>query len=309
LHPLGAGVQIDCNLPLFICTIKTKQKQPDPAGGKTGTLSPASSGQTSHYEKCKVMRFNDTRTTRLLGSEPVMSGRNLMKTDIPGSDDVAGIELRLLPPFIVNNRTPRLLLLPGFARLYCLTMVISDAENQLKGFMDLAGFAGIGDGEALPVNKTIFYWEKEHAESQPPNQVHVMTSIIKSKESLRETGEILSSVRGDNDYKDLIDGLGSAVADAANFSLVANISLQVAGIIGKYLGKVDDRPIGTVVNSFTRLHGDWDKLGINPILIRTRNVDFNYELIIRDRERMSAEQPGALSLAAVQKTSFRMTPM
>lgn len=204
---------------------------------------------------------------------------------VPSSTDVSGIELRMLPPFIRDNRTLRIWPFPGHAKLYCLTIVVSDVANQLTGVMDLNAFPRIGKNEFLPINKTIYYWENKDGSHQAPNQVHVMTSIIKSKESLRETGEIMSSVKDDSDYKDLVDKLSSVVADTASFAAVTNISMQIANIVGQYLGKVDDKPIGTVVNSFTRLHGDWDKLGITPVYVSTKNVEFNYELVIRDNNR------------------------
>jgi len=52
---------------------------------------------------------------------------------IPFSGDVAGIELRMLPPLIRDNHTLSCWPFPGRARLYCLTLVISDAANQLTG--------------------------------------------------------------------------------------------------------------------------------------------------------------------------------
>jgi len=207
---------------------------------------------------------------------------------VPSSVDVSGIELRMLPPFIRDNRTLHIWPFPGYAKLYCLTIVISDVANQLTGLMDLNAFPGIGKNEFLPVNKSIFYWEDKDGASPAPNQLHTMCSVIKSKERLRETGDIMAHVKNDAAYQSLVDKLSSVVADTASFAAVTNISMQIANIVGQYLGKVDDKPIGTVVNSYTRLHGDWDKLGISPIAASTKNVDFNFELVIRDRNR---EQP------------------
>ena len=208
---------------------------------------------------------------------------------IPFSGDIAGIELRMLPPFIKHNHSIRFWPFPGRAKLYCLTMVISDSANQLSGQMDLNAFPRVGDNEYLPINKTIYYWQEDEAGLiKPPSQVHVMCSIIKSRESLRETGDVLNQVKSDSDYQTLMDKLTSIITETASLSVVANITMQAAHIIGQYLGKVDDQPIGTVINSFTRLHGDWDQVGIHPIHIATRDVDFEYELIIRDKYRLQA---------------------
>ena len=216
---------------------------------------------------------------------------------IHSSGDVAGIEIRMLPPLVRNNHTVSFWPFPGRARLYCLTLVVSDAANQLTGLMDLNAFPRVADGDLLPINKTIYYWqESENGFAKPPSQVHVMCSIIMSKEALRETANVLASVKDDAGYKGIIEELGATLTNAASFSTTTSLTMQAAHIVGRYLGKVDDQPIGTVINSFTRLHGDWDRLGINPVKVRTRDVDFDFELIIRDHYRKHLEESAKLIL-------------
>jgi hypothetical protein len=212
---------------------------------------------------------------------------------IPDSGDVTGIELRMLPPLVRDNQTIKFWPFPGRARLYCLTMVVSDVANQLVGLMDLNGFQGIGDDDYLPINKTIYYWQDGPGPDKAPDQLHLMCSVIKSKEALRETGDILSSIKNDHEYQDLLGRLASIVADTASVATVANLTTRIASIAGRYMGRIDDRPIGTVVHSFTRLHGDWDRLGITPVSLASRNVNFQFELIVRDNLR---EQQPASSL-------------
>lgn len=205
---------------------------------------------------------------------------------ILSSADVAGIELRMLPPYIRNNHTLRIWPLPGRAKLYCLTLVLSDAANQLNGLMDLNAFPRIGNNTCLPINKTIYYWEcGAPGAGIAPNQLHVLCSVIKSKEALREAGTVLASVKEDDEYKDLLGQLSSLAGDAASFNAVSGLTLQLGTVIGRYLGRVDDQPLGTIVQSFTRLHGDWDRLGITPVTASTGDVDFSFELVIRDNER------------------------
>lgn len=223
---------------------------------------------------------------------------------VPVSGHATGIELRMRPPFIRDNHTLRFWPFPGRARLYCLTMVVSDTENQLTGAIDLSGFPGVGDKEYLPINKTIYYWQSDDKSPKAPNQVHVMCAIIKSKEALRDTGDILSQAKYDQEYRDVIGQLSDVVADAASFNLVAQLSLQVAGIVGRYLGRVRDRPIGTVISSFTRLHGDWDRMGVNALSIPTRDVDFNLELIIRDASRLPPYDAAATPQAGLVAASM-----
>jgi hypothetical protein len=114
-----------------------------------------------------------------------------------------------------------------------------------------------------------------------------MSSIIKSKEPLRNAADILECAKSDQAYKSIFGQLLSAIIPGDSFSALTDISMQVAGIIGRHLGKVHDVPLGTVVHSFTRLHGDLDTLGITPIEISTRNVDFNFELVVRDSNRQN----------------------
>lgn len=225
---------------------------------------------------------------------------------IPSSADVAGIELRMLPPYIRDNHT--LLLRPfyrGMAKLYCLTLVISDAANQLSGLMDLNAFPRVGRHSFLPINKTIFYWEAGEGRVAP-NQVHVMCSVIKSKGALREAGLVLEQAKADKEYKALVDELGSLNGEVATLTTVSNLTLQIASVVGRYLGQVQDSPLGTVVQSFTRLHGDWDRLGITPIKTRTQDVDFDFELIIRDHERGDHPAAAAESLAIASREFIKL---
>jgi hypothetical protein len=219
---------------------------------------------------------------------------SLFGTSIPSSADVAGIELRMLPPLIHNNHTPRIWPFPGLAKLYCLTLVVSDAANQLRGNIGLDAFARVDDGDELPINKTIFYWEDEDDDAaKAPAQIHTLCSVIKSKESLRDVAEVLQSAKSDGEYQELLGRLGQLAGDGSSVMAVSDLTLQIAGVVGRYLGHVDDRPLATVVQSFTCLHGDWDRLGITPIHIPAGAVDFNYELVVRDRSRGGLQTAGA----------------
>lgn len=202
---------------------------------------------------------------------------------VDSSKDVSGIEIRMLPPFIKDNRTTPIWPFPGFAKLYCLTIVVSDVASQLAGTIDLKGFPRIGDNEHLPINKTIFYWQSEKEEEKAPRQVHIMCSVVKSKQSLRDTGKILGEIKSDEGYKSLVGNLGKLTKSAAKFNAVTDIMVELAGVVGKYLGSVEDKPIGTVINSYTTLHGDFDNPGITPLLYATPHTDFKFEVIVRNK--------------------------
>ena len=205
--------------------------------------------------------------------------------DIQESSSVSGIELRLLPPLIKDNNTTRFGPFPGYAKLYCVVIVVSDVNNQLTGGIDLQGFPRIGDNENLPINKTIFYWLKGSDLNKAPTQIHAMCSVIKSKKSLRQAGEIMAAMKDDDGYKSITQQLASIATNATAVGTVISIVTELAGIVGKYLGQVEDKPIGTVINSYTVINGDFDKVGVNELKYPTKKVDFEFDLIVRDKSR------------------------
>ena len=225
---------------------------------------------------------------KVLETKPKKTAETPMKQiggDIQESSSVSGIELRLLPPLIKDNNTKRFGPFPGYAKLYCVVIVVSDVNNQLTGGIDLQGFPRIGDNENLPINKTIFYWLKGNDTGKAPTQIHAMCSVIKSKKSLRQAGEIMAAMKDDEGYKSITQRLASMATNATAVGAVISIVTELAGIVGKYLGNVEDKPIGTVINSYTVINGDFDKVGINELKYPTKKVDFEFDLIVRDKSR------------------------
>jgi hypothetical protein len=214
---------------------------------------------------------------------------------IPTSSAITGIEIRLLPPFVIDNRTPAVFPFPGFAKLYCLTIVVSDINNQLAGGIDLQGFPRIGDKEHIPINKTLFYWQASPKQMVPPSQIHVMTSVIKSKKSLRDVGAILADLSKDSAYKNLAKSLAKL---SVQTNLALEVITQLSSIVGKYLGQVEDKPLGTIVNSFTSLYGDFDMKGVQKKNYTTRQVNFDLEIIVRDDAAAVRPDVGAASKSA-----------
>ena len=259
-----------------------------------------------------AINFLDPETTGVSNGNIKIAGplSALTKSEIASliktSKDVSGVELRMLPPLIKDNHTASVWPFPGFSKLYCLTLVVSDIPNQSVGNIDLTGFPRIGDHEHLPINKTIFYWQSTNKKDDGPNQIHTMCSVMKSKQDLRDVGTVLASVKDDSEYKTLLGALSKAAKDVAKFNLVTDILVQVAGVIGKHLGKVEDKPLGTIINSYTTLHGDFDKMGISPLLYSTKDVDFEFQMIVRNKSIETAIEE---KIVASKSFSFKKSQL
>lgn len=250
----------------------------------------------------------------ILYKNPIIETSSSILGDIDNSASVSGVELRLLPPYIKDNKTEPFLFFPGKASLYCLVIVVGDADNQLIGGIDLQGFPRIGDHEYLPINKTIYYWQSADLSSKSPNQIHVFCSVVKSKKGLREAGEIMSQIKDDSDYKSIAGQIASMASKATPVTAALDLITSIAKVAGKYLKNVEDKPIGSIVNSYTTLHGDFDKLGINKHKYTTTNVDFEFELTVRDKKREQEIKSSVLGASVPKKQAseaidVEMTPI
>lgn len=262
--------------------------------------------------------FDPKSTTIRLGQftatdKPMKETIERLTGGIASSKDLTGIEIRMLPPFIVDNHTTPVWPFPGFSKLYCLTIVVSDVSNQLAGTIDLKGFPRIGDQEFLPINKTIYYWQSAKPEEKGPSQIHIMTSVIKSKQDLRDVGKILSDVKKDENYKSLIETLAKTATDASGMGVALDIVGEIAGLVGKYMGNVQDKPIGTTINSYTSLYGDFDQTGINKRKISSPHVNFEFDLVVRDKSRMAERSRSRSAEVDIteseEKVEVEMTPL
>ncbi|MFH6942753.1 hypothetical protein [Flavobacterium sp. FlaQc-50] len=204
--------------------------------------------------------------------------------DIPKSDELSGIELRLSRVLIKDNGTAKIFPFPGLAQMYLLIIVISDLDNPIQNF-DLKGFHKVDDMEELPVDRTIFYWKQTDNSKINPGQIHAFVSVVKSKENLREVGGILAKVKEDKDYSNLVSGLKVILSGSTPFGQVADSLFNLASIVGKYLGNVKDKPLLTWVQSFTDINGDLDSLGKAVKEKENDNAALAMTLIVRDKSR------------------------
>jgi hypothetical protein len=204
--------------------------------------------------------------------------------DISTSGEISGIELRLSRAHILDNRTPNLGPFPGYAKVYFLTMVVSDIQNQAV-FVDVKGFPKVDDKEDLPIDNTLYYWKQTTSNKTAPSQVHIFSSIIKSKQALRDAGKILQELKDDESYKSAIKTVISVVASASPVGQIADQITNIANIVGKFLGKVEDKPLISVLQSYTDINGDFDVLGKISKEYRSKYAILGLSLTVRDKER------------------------
>lgn len=195
------------------------------------------------------------------------------------SGTVTGLEVRLSRVLIQDNRTPKVWPFPGFADVYLLLVVFDDLAPEPRN-LTLSGFARIDDGEDLPVDKTAYFWKQQDATGPVPSQVHVLLSVLKSKQGLRDTAAVLSEARNSEDYRGLVGEVVGAIAGAP--ARAAEVLLQLASVVGSRLQNVEDKPLFTQVISFTDINGDFDNLGKTPIVKGNNNVQTTLTLIVRD---------------------------
>jgi len=203
--------------------------------------------------------------------------------DIETSGEISGIELRLSRAHILDNRTPSIGPFPGYAKIYFLTMVVSDIQNQAV-FIDIKGFPKIDDKEDLPIDNTLYYWKKTATNKTAPSQLHVFSSIIKSKQALRDAAKILHELKDDDGYKSALKMIVSIVTSASVGPIVDQIT-NIANIVGKFLGKVEDKPLISVLQSYTDINGDFDALGKVSKEYKSKYAILGLSLTVRDKER------------------------
>lgn len=220
-----------------------------------------------------------------LGNVPREVPKGISK-GISNSKNISGIEVRLSRAFIIENKTKPVLFFPGFAKLYLIVTVVSDQGNIVQT-LDLKSFAKVGDNEDLPVDKTIYFFKKNE-DNESPSQIHILVSVVKSKQALRDVARVLADVKNDKEFGDLVSTMKETIKNANAVDQLSNTLFSVAAIFGKFLGEVDDKPLMTWVQSFTDINGDFDKLGKTTIGRKNNFAALDLSIIIRDTERERA---------------------
>lgn len=211
-------------------------------------------------------------------------GEKSKPAGIPTSEKLTGIELRLSRVAIINNKTPKLGPFPGYSKMYMIIIVVSDSGEVIEN-IDLKSFAKVDDGEDLPVDKTIYYWKQKSKKDKAPSHIHVLVSVIKSKQGLRDVSIVLADAKKHPDYSKAVTKLKNVVKGGQQINEVSALLFQLANIVGKFLGAVEDKTLMTWVQSFSDIYGDWDQLGKTIRKRENKYVEINLSLTIRDAER------------------------
>lgn len=205
---------------------------------------------------------------------------------IPDSSEITGIEIRLSRAFVLENKTPKVLFFPGYSKIYLLITVVSDQGDIVQNLY-IKSFAKVGDNEDLPVDKTIFFFKK-NPDNQSPSQIHVLISIVKSKQPLRDVANVLADVKNDPEFAGIVTTLKNIIKNANAVTQISGLLFSVAHVFGKFLGEVDDKPLMTWIQSFTDINGDFDKLGKTTVSRKNNFAALDLSIIIRDTHREEA---------------------
>jgi len=231
------------------------------------------------------MKMNLTDTQRAIVSLPKGdSSRSLRfaSLGIPTSKKLTGLEVRLSQVLIRDNKTSHVWPFIRYSNLYVITSSVDNLGSEPYS-INLKGFADVDDGEQLPVDRTVYYWKEGGTKNRPPGAIHVLVSIIKSNEGIRDVGAALASLRKSDDFKTVIKAL--VAASTGSGGAIYEAFLPLIGVIGEVLGKIDDTPLFTTVLSYTDINGDFDQLGRHPYPQKNRYVDIVTTLIVRDATR------------------------
>ena len=201
---------------------------------------------------------------------------------IPTSKKLTGLEVRLSQVLIRDNKTPHVWPFIRYSDLYLITSSVDNLGTEPYS-LNLKGFTDVDDGEQLSVDRTVYYWKEDDTKNKPPGAIHILASIIKSNEGIREVGAVLASLRKTDDFKAVIKAIIAAAAGGGVG--IYEAFLPLVGVIGEVLGKIDDVPLFTTVLSYTDINGDFDQLGRHPYPQGNRYVDMVTTLIVRDATR------------------------
>lgn len=140
---------------------------------------------------------------------------------------VKDVEIRLKEVFIIDNRDP------GDGDIY-LVCVALDNVNPEPFVLEVKTFESVPDKSKLtiaPGGLAIY----RNPPGKIPRFIDFRILIMESDQELRDAGNFISEVREDKGYKDIVDGIKSAVAVS---NPVASVFLTAADLLINIIAKL-----------------------------------------------------------------------
>lgn len=236
------------------------------------------------------IRFTENLYTELHDFAEAGVGQTKPDPDVPNSREISGIEVRLSRVVINDNKTARVWPFPGLARMYFICIVLSD-DAKKPVTIDLKGFEKVNDGDALHIDRTLFYWKKNDSarRAETPSQIHLFLCMLKSKEALRDTGRMLKTITSDKSFRSAAAEAKKLMKKSGDAASLTGMLFNLAGAAGRWLGEVEDKPLFAWAQSFSDINGDFDVLGKTDKQASNKYVSMALSVIIRDASRKSGK--------------------
>jgi hypothetical protein len=211
--------------------------------------------------------------------------------------NICGLEINVNNVLVKNNNTPAVFPFPGYAKVYFLNLVAANLRGAgLR--LQLKAFEKVENDDALAMDKTLCTWQRERPEEAAPGELHIFSALIKSRQPLRDTASVLSEVQRDGSYKLLTAALDSLLKSNTPAEDISNLLFNIAGIVGKYLGKLDEKPLFCWLQSFTGITTAHEVLGKTEKAAANYYASMGLSITIKDEVRMEEE-------ALLQRTDRR----
>lgn len=202
--------------------------------------------------------------------------------------DICGLEIRVKNVLVKDNNTPAVFPFPGYAKVYFLNLVAANLGGTSL-WLQLKGFDKVEHNDSLAIDKTICNWQREPGSNAVPGDIHVFSAIVKSRQPLRDTASVLSEVQRDGSYKLLSAALDNLLKSKTGVEDISNLMFNLAGIIAKYMGKLDEKPLLCWLQSFTGISSNNEVLGKTEKTAANHYASMGLSLTIKDQVRMEEE--------------------